>query len=104
MIKCLLTTRPYVGYIFLELPAALTMRYAHPRFVFGVPVLVFGVIAAVFSAADSYAALMVLRVLLGLCEVFVNNSWQYLAMWYKPSELAFRTGVYLRSASAMSLS
>lgn len=35
---------------------------------------------------------MVLRVLIGLGEAFVNNTWIFLSVWYTPKELALRSG------------
>jgi MFS family permease len=76
----------------LELPAGLSLRYIHPRYVFSAALISFGIFAACLSAVDGYAGLMVLRVLIGLGEVFVNNAFIYISLWYRPKELALRTG------------
>ena len=76
----------------LELPAGLSLRYIHPRYVFSTALISFGTFAACLSVVDGYAGLMVLRVLTGLGEVFVNCGFIYISLWYRPSELALRTG------------
>lgn len=75
-----------------ELPVCLLLRYVHPRYLFGGAMLAFGTFAALFAVTKSYAGVMVLRVLIGIGEVFVNNAWIYLSLWYKPSELSLRSG------------
>jgi hypothetical protein len=67
----------------IELPAGLLLRICHPRYVIGGAAITFGVIACCMSAAKSYASLMVLRVLIGLAEAFVNNAFLYTSMWYR---------------------
>lgn len=76
----------------IELPAGLLMRVIHPRYVIGVPAILFGVFACAMVAAKSYAAVMVLRVLIGLGEAFLNNAYLYISLWYRPEELSLRTG------------
>lgn len=82
---------PVLGYMLVELPAGLTLRYVHPRWIFSAALISFGVCAACLAAAKSYAAVMVLRVLIGLGEAFVNNAYLFLTLWYKPQELSVRT-------------
>lgn len=76
----------------IELPAAMSLRYFHPRYVFGLALLAFGLFAAVIPPARSYGAIMTLRVLIGLGEAFTTNAYIFISLWYKPSELATRTG------------
>lgn len=76
----------------VELPAAMTIRYYHPRYIFCLSLLAFGVSAACMAATKSYAGIMVLRVVIGLGEAFANNAYIYITLWYKPKELAMRTG------------
>lgn len=54
--------------------------------------MAFGIFIILMAFCKSYAALMVLRVLVGLGEVFVNNAFIFLTLWYKPEEVALRTG------------
>lgn len=76
----------------IELPAGLLMKVVHPRYVIGINAILFGVFACSMSAAKSYATVMVLRVLIGLSEAFVNNAYLYISLWYRPDELSLRTG------------
>lgn len=76
----------------IELPAGLLLRICHPRYVIGGASITFGVVACCMAVAKSYASLMILRVLIGLAEAFVNNAFLYTSMWYRPDELALRTG------------
>ena len=85
-------THTTIGYMVLELPAGLLLRYVRPRYVFGAALIGFGTFAACFAATTSYAGVMILRVLVGLGEVFVNNGFIYISLWYKPTELSLRTG------------
>lgn len=80
----------------IELPAGMLMKVLHPRYVIGGNAILFGVFACAMSAAKSYAPVMVLRVLIGLSEAFVNNAYLYISLWYRPDELALRTGKSIR--------
>ena len=55
-----------------------------------VALILFGLFSMLFTVSE-YAGVMVLRVLLGLAEAFVNNAFIYVSLWYKPNELALRT-------------
>lgn len=81
-----------LGYVLLELPVCLTLRYVPARFAFGVPIMLFGTFVLLMAFCDSYAALIVFRVMIGFAEVFVNNAFIFLTLWYKPEEVAWRTG------------
>ena len=81
-----------LGYMLLELPAGLSLRYIHPRYIFSAALICFGTFSACLAVVDGYAGLMVLRVLIGLAEVFVTNGFIYNSLWYRPSELSLRTG------------
>jgi MFS family permease len=78
----------------IELPAGLFLRKFPPRYVIGFALISFGVIACCFAVAKTYATAIVLRLLIGLGEAFVNNAFIYISTWYKPDELALRTGAY----------
>lgn len=75
-----------------DFPAALTLRYVKPRFVIGTALMIFGTLAALLAVVKSYAAIMVIRVGIGLGECFVNVAWIFVSQWYKPSELGLRAG------------
>ncbi len=83
-----------LGYMLLELPAGLSLRYIHPKYIFSGALICFGIFSACMAAVDGYAGVMVLRVLTGLAEVFVNNGFIYISLWYRPSELSLRTGSF----------
>lgn len=75
-----------------DLPAALTLRYIHPRLVIGSALVVFGLLAALLAVVKSYPAILVIRAGIGVGECFVNVAWIFASIWYKPSELGMRTG------------
>jgi MFS family permease len=77
----------------IEFPAGLLLRRYHPRYVIGLGAIFFGIFATTVAAAKSYAAVMILRVLLGLAEAFANNAYLYISFWYKAEELSTRTGM-----------
>ena len=76
----------------IELPAGMMLCYIHPRYVFAASLVVFGTCAACLAASRSYIAIMVLRFLIGLGEAFINNSWIFISLWYKPDEMSLRAG------------
>ncbi|RVX71958.1 hypothetical protein B0A52_04357 [Exophiala mesophila] len=84
----------YVGYMLFDLPAALTLRYIKPRFVIGTALVIFGTLAALLAVVKSYAAIMVIRVGIGLGECFVNVAWIFASQWYRPSEMGLRAGAF----------
>ena len=77
-----------------DLPAALTLRYIKPRFVIGTALVIFGTLAALLAVVKSYAAIMVIRVGIGLGECFVNVAWIFASQWYRPSEMGLRAGTW----------
>lgn len=81
-----------LGYVLLELPVCLTLRYIPARFAFGVPIMAFGTFVLLMAFCHSYASLTILRVVVGFAEVFVNNAFIFITLWYKPEEVALRTG------------
>lgn len=82
----------YLGYMIIELPAGLLIRYVHPRYCFSGALIGFGVFAMLMTVAGGYAGIMVLRVLIGLGEALVNNAWIFISLWYRPNELSRRSG------------
>jgi MFS family permease len=75
-----------------ELPAALSLRLFHPNVLYGSAVIAFGVLATIMSAVRSYAPIMVVRVLLGFAEAFVQTGFVYLSLWYRREEVTTRAG------------
>lgn len=75
-----------------ELPAALSLRLIHPNVAYGGAVVIFGVSAACLSASRSYAAVMVIRLIIGLAEAYVQTGYVFLSLWYKRDELTTRCG------------
>jgi MFS family permease len=71
---------------------ALLMRIIPTQLVFGGAILLFGLCATCIAFSGGYAGLMVLRTLLGLGEAVLTLAFLYLSLWYKPDELAFRSG------------
>lgn len=51
------------------------------------------------SAAKSYAIVVVLRVLVGASEAFVNAAPLYLSIWYKRDELAIRGAIFFSTSA-----
>ena len=100
---CIVLIRLVLGYMLLELPAGLSLRYIHPRYVFSAALICFGTFSACMAVTDGYAGPMVLRVLVGLAEVFVSNGWIYISLWYRPSELSLRAGTCAPSIVILAL-
>ena len=75
-----------------ELPAALSLRWFHPNHTYGAAVILFGVFACCLSVARSYAVVMVIRLLIGLSEAYVQTGYVFLSLWYKRDELTTRCG------------
>ncbi|KAJ9610477.1 hypothetical protein H2200_005254 [Cladophialophora chaetospira] len=82
----------FVGYMIFELPAALSLRVLHPNWAYGSAVISFGVLAASMAVVRSYAAVMVIRILLGFAEAFVQTGFIFLSLWYRREELTTRAG------------
>ena len=88
----LLIPSKVVGYMIGELPFALLLRVAKPAYIYGSTIVLFGLFATCCVATTKYAGLMVLRLLVGFAEAAVQTAFLYLSLWYKPDELAMRTG------------
>ncbi|KAI0705499.1 MFS general substrate transporter [Earliella scabrosa] len=81
----------YVGYCLLEMPANVLQRYIGANRFFFLSLLFWGIASISFTYAKGYAALLVLRVLLGIGEAgYYAGMIYYLSFWYKRSELALR--------------
>jgi MFS family permease len=75
------------------LPANLGMRVIGPPRQLGIAVIFFGVCGTCLAAAKNYAAVMGLRVLIGIGEAFVQVGLLYFSFWYKRDEVATRAGI-----------
>ncbi|KIW93256.1 uncharacterized protein Z519_05861 [Cladophialophora bantiana CBS 173.52] len=84
----------YVGYLVFELPAALSLRLFHPNWAYGTAVIIFGILATSMTAVRSYAPIMVIRVLLGFAEAFVQTGFVFLSLWYRREEVTTRAAFY----------
>ncbi|KAJ7594264.1 MFS general substrate transporter [Mycena floridula] len=90
----------YVGYCLLEMPANVLQRRIGANRFFFISLLFWGLSSISFVYAKGYAALLVLRVLLGIGEAgYYAGMIYYLSFWYKRRELALRislsmTGTY----------
>lgn len=85
---------PDVGYLIFELPAALALRLFPPNWVYGVAVIIFGVLATSMTAVRTYAPIMVIRLLLGLSEATIQTGFLFLTLWYRREEVTTRAGTY----------
>lgn len=83
----------------VELPAILSLRVIPPNYVFGFAVIFFGIFSTCLSQSKSYAAVMNLRLLIGIAEAFVQSGWVFLSLWYRKEELATRTGKFVSHTS-----
>lgn len=68
------------------------MRIIPAQFVFGGAILIFGLSATCMAVAGGYTGLMVLRTILGMGDAVLTLGFLYLSLWYRPDELAFRSG------------
>ena len=68
------------------------MRVVRAQWIFGGAILLFGVFATLITVSGGFAGLMVLRLLLGICEAILTLGFLYLSLWYRPDELALRSG------------
>ncbi|KAL0581029.1 hypothetical protein V5O48_001023 [Marasmius crinis-equi] len=90
----------YVGYCLLEMPANVLQRHIGANRFFFLSLTVWGISSLSFIYAKGYAALLVLRVLIGIGEAgYYAGMIYYLSFWYRRHELALRislcmTGTY----------
>lgn len=87
----------FIGYMIVELPAGMALRYIHPRYVFSGSLVLFGLFATLFTIAG-YGGVLALRFWTGIFEAVVNNCFIFISIWYRPEELALRTGELTRDA------
>ncbi|KAF7882201.1 hypothetical protein EAF00_011717 [Botryotinia globosa] len=87
----------YIAYICFEWMSIL-WKIIPAHIYITVIVLSWGIIASLQSIATSFAALLVLRTLLGIGEAGFTGIPFYLSFFFKREELAFRTGIFLSAA------
>jgi hypothetical protein len=81
---------PDVGYMVGEFPFAMLLRKFPPTYIYGSTVILFGMFATLCVATKSCTALLILRL---FAESSCQTSFLYLSLWYKPEELAMRSGM-----------
>ncbi|OQU96307.1 hypothetical protein CLAIMM_02409 [Cladophialophora immunda] len=91
----------FVGYIIMLMPANILNRKLKPNRSIGAGVVFFGVMLCGMSAAQNYATLVVLRLLIGCGSSFVPIITIYTSLYYTRSELATRVAI-LYAASTTS--
>lgn len=72
-----------------------------PNLQLGGTALAFGALLAIMSAAQNYATVLSLRVLIGGTQAFMQGLSVYFTLWYKRDELATRGGMKTESLDAM---
>ncbi|CAN9106867.1 unnamed protein product [Alternaria alternata] len=93
----------YITYILFEW-MTLMYRIVPPHIYISLCILSWGVVASLQAVATSFSFLLVLRALLGISEAaFGPGVPFYLSFFFRRSELAFRTGLFI-SASPLSAS
>lgn len=81
----------YVGYCLLEMPANVLQRHIGANRFFFLSLTFWGLSSLSIVYAKGYAALLVLRVMLGIGEAgYYAGMIYYLSFWYKRHELAMR--------------
>lgn len=93
-ISPLIVTILVVGYFIVDFPIGLAMKVFPANCVFGAAMVIFGLSAALVPVSGGYGGLMGLRFLLGCGEGVFTMGFMYLSQWYKPEELALRTGMF----------
>jgi len=94
-----------VGYCLLEIPANVLQRHIGANRFFFMSMTFWGLSSLSIVYAKGYAALLVLRVLLGIGEAgFYAGVIFYLSFWYKRHELAMRISLCLTATYAGAIS
>lgn len=83
-----------VGYIIFLLPGNVCMRAVSPPYLVGGAALLYGAFLVGMSAAESYATVLSMRILIGASQAFTQGLGVYFTMWYKRDEVATRSGVF----------
>lgn len=85
----------FVGYILMQIPSNMLLnKIGKPSLYITVIMTLWGSISACTGAVQSYAGLLVVRLLLGFVEAgFFGSCLYYLSCWYTRKELSFRNAV-----------
>jgi len=90
----------WTGYILCEIPSNLILKRVPPNIWIGVLVLSWGIVSSCLVFANSYEALLVLRVFLGVAESgFFPGIVFFLTFWYRKREQAWRIAVFYCSSA-----
>ncbi|KAI3337993.1 major facilitator superfamily domain-containing protein [Ustulina deusta] len=91
----------YLGYLLATYPASLLVARLPVARYLGANTLFWGAVVALTAASRSFAALFVLRFLLGVAEAAVSPALVFLtSTWYTRDEIPARTGVWFAGNSA----
>ncbi|TAQ84354.1 hypothetical protein B7494_g7317 [Chlorociboria aeruginascens] len=90
----------FVVYIVFQLPGDLFLRVLTPPIQMALALMTWGLFTALLSQAKSYAAIVGLRVCIGVGEAFLQAGPLYLTFWYKRNQLATRASIFF-SMSAL---
>jgi len=74
------------------LPSNLVMRVIQPPRIIGTAITFFSICTLFLVITRTYAAILVLRVLVGCGQAFVQVAILYFSIWYKKNEVATRIG------------
>ncbi|KAH8887990.1 MFS general substrate transporter, partial [Thozetella sp. PMI_491] len=77
----------FVGYAAFEGPVFVLIRKFHAPSVYAISLLIFGMCAILMAFAKSYAAVLVLRLFIGLGEAAVMTAFLYTSLWYRREEI-----------------
>lgn len=73
-------------------PTNILIRKIQPQRMLGGAVITFGVLVVCLSAAESYGAVLALRILIGCFQSWVQATSVYIPYWYQRDEVASRGG------------
>lgn len=71
------------------------MRFLKPNRALGGGIIFFAVMLCGMSAAQNYATILALRILLGVGQAFVPTLTIFTSLLYKRDELATRSGMFI---------
>lgn len=85
----------YLGYLFWEMPAALSVQRFPVATTVSVYIVLWGSVLALHAACLNYAEFVALRTLLGVLESSVTPAFVVItAQWYKKEEVFLRTAIW----------
>ena len=89
----------YVGFVIGQPVGVYSLRRFTPRVVLGAAVIIWGVMITCMTSVTTAAQASGLRVIIGFCEGLDHAALLYLSLWYTPSELATRSGIFYSASS-----